>query len=118
MCGKTKNLVMPYPTTDPELFSQRYYIGEQGNLDSQTGRVSVPMSMTRSRLVFYHGGFHGSCTHVRSALNDLMQNSKKFVVQRGDRKREQGFLTASFCPIPVGDSPSSKRMYDALNVRT
>ena len=30
-------------------------------------------------------------------------------------EREHGFLAATFCPIPVGDSPSSKRMYDVLN---
>lgn len=30
-------------------------------------------------------------------------------------EREHGFRAATFCPIPVGDSPSSKRMYDVLH---
>lgn len=30
--------------------------------------------------------------------------------------REEGFKTAKYCPIPIGDSPSSKRMYDVMHV--
>jgi hypothetical protein len=27
-----------------------------------------------------------------------------------------GYQQALYCPVPVGDSPSSKRMYDAMNM--
>lgn len=102
VCAKEKNLVMPYPTTDAELFSKSYY-------DANFPHHS------RNKLIFYHGGYHGSCIFVREALNQI-SHSKEHAIQRGDRKREQGFQQAHFCPIPVGDSPSSKRMYDAMNV--
>jgi len=50
----------------------------------------------------------------------LMQNSTKLPnvvphVRSVQAEREHGFLAATFCPIPIGDSPSSKRMYDVLN---
>ena len=49
-----------------------------------------------------------------------MQNSSKVPglvpeVRTVQQDREHGFRAATFCPIPVGDSPSSKRMYDVLN---
>jgi len=31
------------------------------------------------------------------------------------KEREHGFRAATFCPIPIGDSPSSKRMYDVMH---
>ena len=65
-----------------------------------------------------HGGYHGSCERVRASLNTLVQNNPQLALQRGDRKREAGFQSALFCPVPIGDSPSSKRMYDVLNVCT
>ena len=82
ICAKEKNIVMPYPTTDPDLFSGKLY-------DS-----SNPPK--RDRLLFYQGGMHGSCEFIRSALTEIMQDlsSKGMAAQRGDRKREQGFSTA------------------------
>jgi hypothetical protein len=102
ICSQFKNLVMPYPTTDPDYYSRRLFLPDYPNQD-------------RNKLIFYHGGFHGSCTHIRAALNNIIKN-KDIAIQRGDRKREEGFQRAVFCPVPVGDSPSSKRMYDALHV--
>ena len=53
--------------------------------------------------------------HIRDALTSLSRN-KQYAIQRGPKKREEGFQSAVFCPIPIGDSPSSKRMYDVINV--
>lgn len=53
--------------------------------------------------------------YVRSALT-VLSRIKQIALQRGPRKREEGFQSAVFCPIPIGDSPSSKRMYDVMNV--
>ena len=52
---------------------------------------------------------------VRDALTALSRDVH-YAIQRGPKKREEGFQSAVFCPIPIGDSPSSKRMYDVLNV--
>jgi hypothetical protein len=98
-CTRNKNILMPYPTTDPDFFSKKLFIENENT----------------KKLIFYHGGMHGSCEFVRAALNEVTRDGN-YAIQRGDRKREQGFQSAVFCPIPVGDSPSSKRMYDVLNV--
>lgn len=103
ICSKNKIMILPYPSTDPNLYSKRI-------LDFKL------MKTGRNKLYFYQGGYHGSCIFVRQALNTLM-TFKEFSSAKGDKKREIGFQTATFCPIPIGDSPSSKRMYDVLHVR-
>lgn len=100
ICAKKKIIVAPYPTTDPNVYS--------------TINAKRNPSTLRDKLYFYHGGMHGSCIFVRQGLVGIMQH-KQLATMRGDRKRELGFLTATFCPIPVGDSPSSKRMYDVMH---
>eukprot|EP01034_Spumella_vulgaris_P033223 gene33223-40994_t len=101
VCALQKNMVLPYPTTDSDFYS---------------GRLFLPKypAIARDKLVFYQGGHHGSCETVRSALVNIIKN-KKLALYWGDKKREAGFQSAAFCPVPVGDSPSSKRMYDVMN---
>ena len=122
VCSTRKNIVVPYPTTDPDLFN---------------GKL-LSYSIERSALLYYAGGLHGDCVEIRKAMKQLMLNSSRLSSKRnfqskiGDahdqkqymvipkiksiqEEREHGFLAATFCPIPVGDSPSSKRMYDVLN---
>lgn len=104
ICSTQKNIVVPYPTTDPELYS--------GKLTSA--------KIERNYLLYYAGGLHGECVEVRKAMKVLMQNSTRLhgvvpPVKSNMADREHGFLAATFCPIPIGDSPSSKRMYDVLN---
>jgi len=104
VCSTHKNIVVPYPTTDPELFN--------GKL---TGA-----KVDRNFLLYYAGGMHGDCVEVRRAMKFLMNNSTRLPgvippVRSNMAEREHGFLAATFCPIPIGDSPSSKRMYDVLN---
>ena len=106
ICSKHKNILVPYPTTDPDLFN--------GTLHKRNEQVS------RSSLLYYAGGVHGDCVEVRRAMKFLLQNSSKLPsvvapVPSNMHERERGFASAVFCPIPVGDSPSSKRMYDVLN---
>lgn len=106
ICSKQKNILVPYPTTDPDLFN--------GTLHKRHEQVS------RSSLLYYAGGVHGDCVEVRRAMKFLLQNSSKLPsvvapVPSNMHERERGFASAVFCPIPVGDSPSSKRMYDVLN---
>jgi len=94
-----KNIVMPYPSVDPDIFN------------GKTVRSKSP-AQGRTHLLFYRGGNHGECMAIRGALNSLVRASSF----RRNVHRAQGYLSAVFCPVPVGDSPSSKRMYDAMNL--
>lgn len=104
ICATKKNIVAPYPTSDPDLFNGKL-------LSYKTPRDS---------LFYYAGGLHGDCIEIRKAMQVLMRNASRVdhlvpKVRAGQVEREHGFLAATFCPIPIGDSPSSKRMYDVLN---
>ena len=104
VCSRDKNMLMPYPTTDPDLYSGKLHKG----------------IIKRSALLFYAGGMHGDCIEVRKALHRLMQNASALPgilpdVRAVQAEREHGFRAATFCPVPVGDSPTSKRMYDVMN---
>lgn len=103
ICAGQKDIVMPYPTTDFEIFN--------GQIDLATADVK------RDRFFFYQGGNHGSCTFIRTKLNVLtkiLEVGMKKV--KGKYWRETHFKQSVFCPIPVGDSPSSKRMYDVMRL--
>jgi hypothetical protein len=77
-------------------------------------------TVERKYLLYYAGGLHGDCVEVRRAMKFIMQNHTALhnvipPVRSNMAVRENGFMAATFCPIPIGDSPSSKRMYDVLN---
>ena len=105
ICSR-KNIVMPYPTTDPELFNGHLY--------------EDPIE--RHSLVYYVGGMHGECVGIRKAIKSVMFNGTKIKASHitpkyrsTQKEREHGFRAATFCPVPIGDSPSSKRMYDVMH---
>ena len=112
ICARKKNIVAPYPSVDPLLYSGAlpslladYGMGQQRSAN-----------LERDRLFFFQGGHHGSCVQIRVVLGNIMrENNQRLTLLRGDRKREIGFRSSIFCAIPIGDSPSSKRMYDVLN---
>ena len=122
VCATEKNIVVPYPTTDPDLLSGIFFEKNVKNDAKKlvTGTKSGDVGFrVRDKLLFYQGGMHGSCEDIRRALVSIMRDPRgRWAAQKGDRKREEGFLTARYCPIPVGDSPSSKRMYDVMHVST
>lgn len=106
ICSQQKNILVPYPTTDPDLYN---------------GKLHKDI-VQRNYLIYYQGGLHGDCVEVRKALKFLIQNSTTLTniippmkILKSATEREHGFRMATFCPIPIGDSPSSKRMYDVLN---
>lgn len=91
---------MPYPSIDPQVYNQQ---------------LAPKHDNIRNELIFYRGGNHGECLSIRHALTKLMKITSQ------DNKLSQlkysvGYQKALFCPIPVGDSPSSKRMYDSMNM--
>ena len=127
VCAREKNVVMPYPTVDPSLFSGempsvvpvealsdddlvRRWLAQNNTTSSMSmgysksaisgmssigsivnvGRaVQAVTGVPRKSLVFYLGGKHGSCEHLRGALNQLMMQAEPHIaVPLGDRKRE------------------------------
>ena len=104
VCATEKNVVVPYPTTDPDLFSGKLF--------------KEPID--RSALLYYAGGLHGECMEIRRCIRQVMINSTRLKnvvpsARTNMAEREHGFRAATFCPVPVGDSPSSKRMYDVMH---
>lgn len=104
ICGTEKNIILPYPMTDPDFFNGKLY----------------KQNISRTALLYYAGGIHGDCVLVRKAMKALMINSTSIPgvlpdVKSVQAEREHGFRAATFCPVPIGDSPSSKRMYDVMN---
>ena len=104
ICSTEKNIILPYPMTDPDYYN--------GKLHRQ--------NISRTALLYYAGGIHGDCILVRKAMKALMINSTSIPgvlpdVKSVQAEREHGFRAATFCPVPIGDSPSSKRMYDVMN---
>lgn len=104
ICATRKNIVVPYPTTDPDFYSGKLFNGH----------------VERSALLYYAGGLHGDCVEVRQAMHAIMKNGTRIPgivpkVRSNQAEREHGFRAAKYCPVPIGDSPSSKRMYDVLN---
>lgn len=65
---------------------------------------------------FYQGGNHGECTTLRKSMkNDFYCTpSGKLASQHKMKNYAYGYRQSTFCPCPGGDSPSAKRMYDAL----
>ena len=106
VCATRKNIIMPYPTTDPQHFN--------GKLHSD--------QVDRHSLIYYAGGMHGECVGIRRAIRQVMMNGTKITsshitpkYRSNQQEREHGMRSATFCPIPIGDSPSSKRMYDVIH---
>ena len=103
-CALKKNILLPYPILDPNVFNGNY----------------LRRNISRTSLLYYSGGEHGDCVEVRKALKKIMQdksNIHNFIpkIRSAQEHREDGFMASIFCPIPIGDSPSSKRMYDVIH---
>ena len=126
-CSRQKNLVVPYPNVDG-----RWYNGvwdEQARLvrhhqrADDTNEQSSSLNNDRHRpfSVYYAAGNHGECRGLRRALhtNHQCENHHPFESQEWHFHRTigsfpVGMRRATFCPCPGGDSPSAKRMYDAV----
>jgi hypothetical protein len=172
ICTKEKNIVMPYPTIDYELFNGNLYssssslssllsspskaISEslllsQSSLSSLVSpyynissshqnhhhhhhhhhtyhthtnqshtdlththneNYSLVINETRKYLLYYAGGLHGDCMEVRKAMKIIMKNCSLIHhhniipphVKSNQAERENGFISSTFCPIPIGKS--------------
>lgn len=117
MCSQYKNIVMPYPSIDPAIFNGKFQMNKKPIEDTS----SIAGQYNKSLLLFYRGGNHGECMVIRQALtrlmNELVGKSRKASGRlSSSTKHKTGYLNSLYCPVPVGDSPSSKRMYDAMHV--
>jgi hypothetical protein len=104
ICSNQKNIIVPYPSIDQEFYSGKLLSG----------------SVDRNALLYYAGGLHGDCIEIRRAMQKLIHNCTRIPdalphVPTNQAQREHGFRAAKYCPVPIGDSPSSKRMYDVIN---
>ena len=126
---------MPYPNTDGEWFNYKYDREAQSMLqsinlqDARDSPAALPAEIelalqneTSARPVaqYYRVGLHGTCRAIRKSLlsefnclpSGLVAKDKLSKV-RG-HSYAHGYRQATFCPCPGGDSPSAKRMFDAL----
>ncbi|CAB9503371.1 Probable glucuronosyltransferase [Seminavis robusta] len=121
-----KNIVLPYPNIDGRWFN--------GAWDRQTKRLQLEITpqqhqqSTTSRRplwMYYDAGNHGECLALRQALKtdydceqQLEEPNAELLQTLAQRSRHEAFpmgmRLATFCPCPGGDSPSAKRMLDAI----
>ena len=133
-----KNILLPYPNTDGQWFNYEFddmygidkkkndtAISSKSKLatlaaerqlleEDQTLSINSAVLNPRTHAQFYSAGNHGSCQKLRKTLNQDYKCSASFKATKND-KYEQGYRRATFCPCPGGDSPSAKRMFDALH---
>jgi hypothetical protein len=135
-----KNVLMPYPNTDGRWFNgklnqeasaQLKEWGIQQLSDSPAALSSeiqfqqdeigptTDWSITtppRVMAQFYRAGNHGTCRYLRTSMAKDFKctPSGKFSDQHNIKNYAYGYRQSTFCPCPGGDSPSAKRMFDAL----
>ncbi|KAL3921094.1 MAG: hypothetical protein SGILL_002932 [Bacillariaceae sp.] len=70
----------------------------------------------RAMAQFFKAGNHGTCRYLRQSMaNDFSCTpSGRFSSQHKLKNYAYGYRQSTFCPCPGGDSPSAKRMFDAL----
>ena len=80
-----------------------------------------PLVPPRPFTMYYSGGNHGTCSYMRKSLAKDFQCSpsgKHQQILSSQNKPKfsfaHGMRMSTFCPCPGGDSPSAKRMYDAI----
>jgi hypothetical protein len=123
-----KNILMPYPNTDGEWFNGKLNQEmsrnlEKAGLDATKSDAALPTEKLRALrnetarplAQYYSGGNHGSCAPLRRAMKrdfDCTPSGK--ISPKIAKSWSLAYRAATFCPCPGGDSPSAKRMFDAL----
>ena len=102
-------MVVPYPNTAAPWFTGEYATKAETYRKAKRGGQKF--------LAFYQGGNHGECVILRKQISRELEEDEESVVARHGFSGEETKLmmhSARFCPCPVGDSPSAKRMYDVV----
>jgi hypothetical protein len=132
-CART-NIVLPYPNSDGQWFNgkldteamelyektaQLHTVNSSAVLDSEKELLRQGNTKDRPRPLaqFYGAGNHGTCRLLRKSLKrDYDCSASGRATKRHELKNyAHGYRQATFCPCPGGDSPSAKRMFDALH---
>ena len=87
---------------------------QEYNATAPTG--SGPRPLTQ----YLKTGIHGSCRKLRQSILTEFQCTpsgnitKHYLSKQKDFSYVHAYRQSTFCPCPGGDSPSAKRMYDAI----
>lgn len=129
-----KNILVPYPNTHGDWFngviaSQARQLLEDAGMTTEHSNVALPSERTlaaqgksdaRPVAQYYAAGNHGTCTRLRKAMQaDYKKCAASYVALNQNLplpagQNAFGMRLTTFCPSPGGDSPSAKRMFDAL----
>jgi hypothetical protein len=142
-CART-NILMPYPNTDGRWFNGALNQEASDNLVSmgihavadspaalateiELAKKNHPprnnnatdwshQTPPRAMAQYYKAGFHGTCRYLRQSMASDYKctPSGKFSKLHKISDYAHGYRQSTFCPCPGGDSPSAKRMFDAL----
>uniref|UniRef100_A0A7S3Q7G8 Exostosin GT47 domain-containing protein n=1 Tax=Chaetoceros debilis TaxID=122233 RepID=A0A7S3Q7G8_9STRA len=87
------------------------------DMDMDMATLEDIRSQPRPLAQAYGAGLHGECESLRRVLkkNYHCTPSQKLQWKLEDTKFQHTYHQGTFCPAPGGDSPSAKRMYDALH---
>jgi hypothetical protein len=128
-----KNILVPYPNTDGRWFnglfdSEAVDILKEANLTASNSEAALPAEKqlavasdpsARPIAQLYAAGNHGTCTGLRRSMQKDYKKcsaSSRVLSSKLSKSYAHGITMrqSSFCPCPGGDSPSAKRMFDAL----
>jgi hypothetical protein len=126
-----KNILVPYPNTDGRWLNGYFEkeaaeLLDKANVTVTSSQAALPAERKLSEKAdpsarpvaqFYAAGNHGTCTKLRRAMQkDYKQCSASAAMLKSklSAKHAVGMRHTTFCPCPGGDSPSAKRMFDAL----
>ena len=128
----SKNIVAPYPNTDGfwlngEYDNQSFQLWEgllKHNATLPSEKDALPAVGDRSDIFvarpvaqYYSAGNHGTCKIMRVNMGSAYKctPSSRAVEENGKMPYHYGMRVSTFCPCTGGDSPSAKRMFDAVN---
>ena len=127
-----KNILVPYPNTHGDWFNGVYEEEAMKLLEStKVDLQSSPAVLPSERILFeagnvearpvaqyYSAGNHGTCRKLRRAMQSdytsCVASNKMLKETLKNPQNAIGMRLTTFCPAPGGDSPSAKRMFDAL----
>ena len=132
MCAR-KNIVLPYPQTDGRWFNGKLETRSKdvfANYNITMGTSPAALQAEQQLLLgghehggrpltqYYNARHHGSCVSLRKSLTKDYERSANHALTKRLPKQyntyELAYRQATFCPCPGGDTPSAKRMFDAI----